>query len=157
MGPAWMAGNIKSNGKDSSGKWKLAQMPEGAGTWGGSFLSLPKEGKHAKEAYQFISWLSSKENQLTTFKEKGLMPSLPALFEDKELLEYTDEFFSGQTIAAEFAKAASTVKPMYYGPLHDQTDTYFKEALQNVLEKKADPQAEWDAAVAKAKKLVERS
>lgn len=46
MGPAWMAGNVKSNAPDSSGKWKIAQLPEGAGNWGGSFLTLPKEGKH---------------------------------------------------------------------------------------------------------------
>lgn len=157
LAPAWMIGNIKGNGKDSSGKWKVTQLPEGSGNWGGSFLSLPKEGKHPKEAFQFISWLDSKANQLVSFKTKGLMPSIPALYEDAEFTGFTDEFFGGQAIAVEYGKAAGSVKPVYYGPLHDQTDTFFKDALQNIMEKKADPQEEWDAAVEKAKKLVERS
>ncbi|OMD42901.1 ABC transporter substrate-binding protein [Paenibacillus odorifer] len=157
MGPAWMAGNVKSNAPDTTGKWKIAQLPEGAGNWGGSFLTLPKEGKHSKEAYDFIAWMDNKDNQLESFKTKGLMPSIPALYEDPAFVDFKDEFFGGQQIAVEFGKAANRVKPVYYGPLHDQTDTFFKNALKNVLEKKADPAKEWDEAVKQAKKLAERS
>ncbi|WP_270166645.1 ABC transporter substrate-binding protein [Paenibacillus sp. SYP-B4298] len=157
LGPAWMAGNIKGNGPDSSGKWKIAQLPEGSGNWGGAFLTLPKEGKHPKEAFEFIKWVTGKENQLVSFKTKGLMPSIPELYTDEAFTGFQDEFFGGQATAVEFGKAANRVKPVYYGPLHDQTDTYFKDALQNVMEKKADPEAEWKAAVEKAKKLAERS
>lgn len=157
LGPAWMAGNIKSNGPDSAGKWRIAQLPEGAGNWGGSFLTLPKQGKHPKEAYEFIAWLDSKENQLESFKTKGLMPSIPALYTDEAFTGFKDDFFGGQATAVEYGKAAQRVKPIYYGPLHDQTDTYFKDALKNVLEKKADPAKEWDAAVEKAKTLAARS
>ncbi|AOZ93451.1 ABC transporter substrate-binding protein [Paenibacillus crassostreae] len=157
LGPAWMAGNIKSNAPDSTGKWKIAQLPEGAGNWGGSFLTIPKEGKHPQEAYDFISWLDSQESQLESFKASGLMPSIPALYEDAAFTGFQDEFFGGQATAVEYGKAAERVKPVYYGPLHDQTDTFFKDALKNVLEKKADPTEEWDAAVKKAKTLAERS
>ncbi|MEK5254271.1 extracellular solute-binding protein [Paenibacillus sp. FSL F4-0125] len=157
MGPAWMAGNVKSNAPDTTGKWKIAQLPEGAGNWGGSFLTLPKEGKHSKEAYDFIAWMDNKDNQLESFKTKGLMPSIPALYEDPAFVDFKDEFFGGQQTAVEFGKAANRVKPVYYGPLHDQTDTFFKNALKNVLEKKADPAKEWDEAVKQAKKLAERS
>ncbi|MEK4997962.1 ABC transporter substrate-binding protein [Paenibacillus sp. FSL H7-0918] len=157
MGPAWMAGNVKSNAPDSSGKWKIAQLPEGAGNWGGSFLTLPKEGKHSKEAYDFIAWMDNKENQLESFKTKGLMPSIPALYEDPAFVDFKDDFFGGQQTAVEFGKAANRVKPVYYGPLHDQTDTFFKNALKNVLEKKADPTKEWNEAVKQAKTLAERS
>ncbi|GGF84580.1 ABC transporter substrate-binding protein [Paenibacillus albidus] len=157
MGPAWMAGNLKSNAPDSSGKWKIAQLPEGSGNWGGSFFTLPKEGKHPKEAYEFIAWLDSKDSQLASFKTKGLMPSIPALYEDPAFVDFKDDFFAGQQTAVEFGKAANRVKPVYYGPLHDQTDTFFKNALKNVLEKKADPAKEWDEAVKQAKTLAERS
>ncbi|ASA21110.1 extracellular solute-binding protein [Paenibacillus donghaensis] len=156
LGPAWMAGNIKSNAPDSSGKWQIAQLPEGAGNWGGSFFTLPKEGKHSKEAYEFIAWLDSKDSQLASFKTKGLMPSIPALYEDPAFVDFKDEFFAGQQTAVEYGKAANRVKPVYYGPLHDQTDTFFKNALKNVLEKKADPNKEWDEAVKQAKTLAER-
>lgn len=156
-GPAWMLGNIKSNGPDTEGQWRIAQLPEGAGNWGGSFLSLPKEGKHPEEAFAFISWMLNQENQLKSFEDKGLMPSTPALFEDPTFTDFTDEFLGGQTSAAEFAKAAGRVQPVYYGPLHDQTDAFIKEALQNVQEKNADPEQEWQAAIEKIERLVARS
>jgi len=156
-GPAWMLGNIKDNGQDASGKWRIAQLPEGSGNWGGSFLTLPKEGKHAKEAYAFIEWLVNKDNQITSFKDKGLMPTIPDIYDEPEFKDYTDEYLGGQASAVEFGKAANRVKPVYYGPLHDQTDAYIKEALQNVQEQGADPKAEWDAAIAKIKRLIERS
>ncbi|MNJ63498.1 Lactose-binding protein precursor [compost metagenome] len=151
-----MAGTIR-NAKDSSGKWAIAQLPEGAGNWGGSFLTLPKEGKHPKEAYEFISWLVGKENQLKSFKESGLFPSIPAVYTEPAFIEDKDEFFSGQVISEAYAKSAERVKPVYYGPLHDQVDTMFKDALKNVLEKKADPAKEWESAIKQAKTLAERS
>ena len=156
-GPAWMLGNIKSNGPDSSGQWRIAQLPEGAGNWGGSFISLPKEGKHPEEAYAFIEWMTSKEQQLASFTVSGLMPSTPALFEEPAFKDYTDEFLGGQASAAEFAAAASRVAPVYYGPLHDQTDSFIKEAIQNVQEKNADPDTEWNTAIEKIKNLEKRS
>lgn len=156
LGPAWIAGTIR-NAKDTAGKWQIAQLPEGAGNWGGSFLALPKEGKHPKEAYEFISWLVSKENQLKSFKASGLFPSIPAVYSEPAFSEEKDEFFGGQVIAEAYAKSAERVKPVYYGPLHDQTDTIIKNALKNVLEKKADPTKEWDHAMQQIKKLVERS
>lgn len=156
LGPAWMAGTIR-NGTDGSGKWQIAQLPEGAGNWGGSFLTLPKEGKHPKEAYEFISWLVSKENQLKSFKASGLFPSIPAVYTEPAFSEDKDDFFGGQVISEAYAKSAERVKPVYYGPLHDQTDAFFKNALKNVLEKKADPEKEWESAVKQAKTLVDRS
>lgn len=157
LGPAWMLGNIKSGGPDTSGLWRIAQLPEGSGNWGGSFLVLPKEGKHPEEAYKFIEWMVGKEGQIKSFQTKGLMPSIPSVYDEPEFADFTDEFLGGQKSAVEFGKAATRVAPVYYGPLHDQTDAYIKEALQNVQEKGADPEAEWNAALDKILRLIERS
>lgn len=156
LGPAWIAGTIR-NAKDTAGKWQIAQLPEGAGNWGGSFLALPKEGKHSKEAFEFISWVLNKENQLKSFKDSGLFPSIPAVYSEPSFTEEKDEFFGGQVISEAYAKSAERIKPVYYGPLHDQTDTIIKNALKNVLEKKADPQKEWESAMKQIKTLVDRS
>ncbi|WP_456289241.1 extracellular solute-binding protein [Paenibacillus sp. AK002] len=156
LGPAWIAGTIR-NAKDTAGKWQIAQLPEGAGNWGGSFLTLPKEGKYSKEAYEFISWVLNKENQLKSFKDSGLFPSIPAVYSEPSFTEEKDEFFGGQVISEAYAKSAERIKPVYYGPLHDQTDTIIKNALKNVLEKKADPQKEWESAMKQIKTLVDRS
>lgn len=156
LGPAWIAGTIR-NAADTAGKWKIAQLPEGAGNWGGSFLTLPKEGKHSQEAYEFIAWLVNQENQLKSFKESGLFPSIPAVYDDPDFSTEKDEFFGGQVISEAYADSAKRVKPVYYGPLHDQTDTMIKNALKNVLEKKSDPAAEWENAMKQIKTLVDRS
>ncbi|KOP65002.1 sugar transporter [Bacillus sp. FJAT-18019] len=156
LGPAWIAGTIR-NAKDTAGKWQIAQLPEGAGNWGGSFLTLPKEGKHSKEAFEFISWVLNKDNQLKSFKDSGLFPSIPTVYSEPSFTEEKDEFFGGQVISEAYAKSAERIKPVYYGPLHDQTDTIIKNALKNVLEKKADPQKEWESAMKQIKTLVDRS
>ena len=65
------------------------------------------------------------------------MPSIPSVYDEPEFADFTDEFLGGQKSAVEFGKAATRVAPVYYGPLHDQTDAYIKEALQNVQEKGA--------------------
>jgi len=157
LAPAWMSGVIKGNAPDSKGKWQITQMPEGSGNWGGSFITLPKEGKHQKEAYAFISWLVSKERQLVSFKTGGLMPSIPALYDDPNFTGYKDEYYNNQAVATEFGKAAKTVKPVRYGKLHDSTDAEYKNALQDVLVKKKDPAKAWEDATKKIVELNKRS
>ncbi len=156
LAPAWMQGYMKGNAPDGAGQWRVTQMPEGSGNWGGSFLTLPKQGQHPEEAYAFISWLVNRENQLRSFESHGLMPSIPSLYEDPAFVNYTDDFFGGQQIAVEFGEAATRVKPVYYGPLHDSTDSLIKDALQNVLETGADPEAEWEKFVEQAQTLARR-
>lgn len=157
LGPAWMKSVITSNAPDTAGKWKVTQLPEGAGNWGGSFITMPKEGKHPEETYKFVSWLVNKDNQLKSFTgPAGLMPSIPSIYETDAFKSTKDEFFGGQVLSVEFAKAAQTVKPVYYGPLHDTTDSYYKNALRNIIERNADPQAEWDSVVKQAKDLAKR-
>lgn len=157
LGPAWMKSVITSNAPDTSGKWQVTQLPEGAGNWGGSFITMPKEGKHPEETYTFISWLVGKENQLKSFTgPAGLMPSIPSIYESEEFKSAKDEFFGGQVLSIEFANAAQTVKPVYYGPLHDTVDSYFKNALRNIIERNADPQAEWDSVIKQSQDLAKR-
>ncbi len=48
--PAWMTGYIKGQaGDDFTGKWDIATIPGGGGNWGGSWLAVPKNSKHAKD------------------------------------------------------------------------------------------------------------
>lgn len=154
-GPAWLAGDIKQSLPESSGAWRIAQLAEGAGNWGGSYLTLPKSGRHPKEAYAFIAWLVNKENQQASFMAKGLIPSIPALYDDPAFAALRDGFFGGQQTTVEFGRAASRVKPVFYGPLHDRTDALFKKALGKVL-KGADPALEWHSAVKQARMLAEQ-
>ena len=46
--PAWMMGYIQGQAPKSKGKWDIASVPGGGGNWGGSFLTVPKQGSHAE-------------------------------------------------------------------------------------------------------------
>ncbi|MDU4698192.1 MAG: ABC transporter substrate-binding protein [Paenibacillus sp.] len=146
LGPTWMEDTIRS-AKETAGKWRIAQIPEGSGSWGGSFLTLPKEGKHPKEAYEFITWLTNKENQLESYQAGRLLPSIPAVYNEPAFQTEKDDFFGGQVVSEAYARSAQRVKPVYHGPQFEQVDTEIKNALRHVLENKANPQQAWDDAM----------
>ncbi len=91
--PPWMLQNIKNDAPDTSGLWNITLMPEGSGNWGGSVLSIPEQSNYPEEAYEFITWLMSPENQLRIFESKGNFPSTPAIYDEDSLQNYADEFF----------------------------------------------------------------
>jgi len=153
-GPAWLLERIKSLAPDTAGLWRVAQLPEGSVNWGGSFLVLPKQVKYPEEAYAFVEWVASQEQQAASFREAGKMPSIPGLYDEPEFQGFQDGFLGGQASAVEFGKAALNIEPVYYGPLHDQTDAYIRAALRNVQERAADPDAEWESALEKIRRFV---
>src|SRR5690625_1697022 len=154
--PAWMIANVKENAPDSSGKWSLTTIPEGAGNWGGSFLAIPKESDHPEEAFAFISWLTSPEIQLKSFTNNGLFPSTPWVYDDEEFLATTDEYFSGEPTAQIFAEAAESVKTVYMGKNYAIVNSELINALMNVALEGVDPQDEWDQAVERINSQLER-
>ncbi|RSK27687.1 extracellular solute-binding protein [Bacillus sp. HMF5848] len=154
--PAWMTGVVKGNAPDAGGKWSLTTIPEGAGNWGGSFLTIPKESKHPEAAFAFISWLTSPESQLKSFMNMGLFPSTPDVYTNDEFLATTDEYFSGEQTAKIFAEAAKSVKPVYMGLNYGIVSTEIITALTNVATAGADPQKEWDEAIERIESQIGR-
>lgn len=154
--PAWMIANVKGNAPDAGGNWSLTTIPEGAGNWGGSFLTIPKESDHPEEAFAFIAWLTSEETQLKSFTNNGLFPSTPGVYENEEFLATTDEYFSGAPTAAIFAEAAQSVKTVYMGLNYPIVNSELITALTNVAVEGADPQEEWDQAVERINAQLER-
>ena len=63
--------------RHQQGKWDIAAIPGGGGNWGGSFLTVPKQGKNVDEAYKFIEWMIQPEQQIDIFKKVGNLPSQP--------------------------------------------------------------------------------
>ena len=154
LAPAWMQGVIKDNSPEN-GVWSITTMPEGAGNWGGSYLTVPAESKNAEEAYKFIAWLTAPEQQLKAFLDYGLFPSAPAVYDMPEFKEYTDEYFGGIATAQVFSDAAQQVEPVYKGRLYYPVDAEVKQAIDNVAAGK-DSASEWAEALERMQRVISR-
>lgn len=158
LGAGWLKGWMEGNAPDAVGKWRVATLPtEFAANWGGSYIAIPSETKHAQEAYDFIEWLVSPENQLKSFQSHGLFPSAHSVYDMEEFTSNEDEFFGSQATAPVFAKAAQDItgigyKGEKYFPVHNE----ILNALKNVQNNNADPEKEWEAAVKRAEDLMKR-
>jgi cellobiose transport system substrate-binding protein len=157
LGAAWLKGWMLGNAPDANGKFRIATLPaEFAGNWGGSYLSIPKETKHPEEAYAFVEWLVSPENQLKSFQsEAGLFPSSPEVYDMEEFKNTTDDFFGGQSTAQYFAKATQDISAIYKGTNYVSAHNEILTALQNV-QQGADPEKEWEEAVERIKGVISR-
>ncbi|MBU9722966.1 MULTISPECIES: extracellular solute-binding protein [Bacillaceae] len=154
LAPAWMQGVIKDN-EPEEGVWSITTMPEGAGNWGGSFLTIPSETEHAEEAYAFIEWLTAPEQQLKAFLGYGLFPSAPAVYDMPEFIEYEDDYFGGIPTAVIFSEAAEAVVPVYKGRYFQPVDDEIKEAFEDVAAG-TDPEEAWEGAFDRIQRIVDR-
>nr|WP_245350098.1 extracellular solute-binding protein [Cytobacillus eiseniae] len=158
LGAGWLKGWMEGNATEAIGKWRVATLPsEFAANWGGSFIAIPKETKNAKEAYEFVQWLVSPDNQIKSFQSKGLFPSAPSVYEMDEFKSNEDEFFGGQATAPVFAKAAQDINgAVYKGEKYFPVYQEVLNALKNVQSKGADPNKEWEDAIKRSKDLLKR-
>jgi cellobiose transport system substrate-binding protein len=90
--PGWMLGVISGNAKDVTG-WDIANVfPGGGGNWGGSYLTVPANGKNVAAAQELADWLTS--TQLKAFENAGTFPSQVDAMKSDTLLSSTNEFFN---------------------------------------------------------------
>ncbi|WP_350271549.1 extracellular solute-binding protein [Frondihabitans sucicola] len=78
---SWWSSTLKAIAPDDPGKWGAAKVPGGYGNNGGSFLALPKSTKNPQAAFEFLTWLTSAQNQVTSYTELQIFPSTPASFD----------------------------------------------------------------------------
>ncbi|MGH3646561.1 MAG: ABC transporter substrate-binding protein [Micromonosporaceae bacterium] len=152
--PAWMMGYIQDQAKDSSGKWDIATVPGGSGNWGGSFLTIPKQSKHPKEAYELIKYLSAPEQQAYVFKQTGNLPSTPELYDDAEISGFSNPFFSDAPVGKIFTEAAVNLKPQYQGPKAGDVRGAIGDGLERVEQGKQSPEAAWQQVLKDAVRLA---
>lgn len=155
--PAWMLGVIKEHaGQENAGKWAVtAAFPGGGGNWGGSYLTVPTQSKHPKEAAELAAWLTAPEQQLKAFQAKGNFPSQTKALADPALLTKTDDYFGGVKVGALFAEQAKKVaKAQYKGPGDGQIqETVSTPALQAVEQGKSGADG-WTQLLDGAKKIT---
>ena len=108
--PSWMLGVIQGNAPKST-DWKIASVfPNGGGNWGGSYLTVPSQGKHTAEAKALADWLTAPDQQIAAFKVAGNFPSQTEAYTNSELTGATNPYFDNAPIGQLFAERAKAVK-----------------------------------------------
>ena len=146
--PAWMTAFIQSQAKSSAGKWDVATVPGSSGNWGGSFLTVPKQGHHTEEAVKLARWLTAPEQQKAVFKESGNLPSQPALYKDPSVTGLVKPFFNNAPVGRIFADSALKLKPQPQGPKSGQIMVAFTNGFSRVEEGHESPAGAWNSVLA---------
>ncbi|MET8566631.1 extracellular solute-binding protein [Streptomyces sp. NPDC004783] len=145
--PPWMLGYLKGKSQpDAAGKWDVAAAPK-SGNWGGTFLGVPKSGKHVKEAQKLVAWLTAPEQQAKLFSVQGSFPSAPASYKLPQVTGAKNEMTGDAPIGAIFAKAAETIPAQVIGP----KDQIIQQGLTDngviLVTQGKSPEKAWENAV----------
>jgi cellobiose transport system substrate-binding protein len=151
--PAWVLGWIQQNAPAAHGQWDVAEVPGGAGNWGGSWLAVPAQSAHQAEAYRLAAWLTAPEQQLRVFTETGNLPSAPQLYEDPEVFEFRNPFFHNAPVGRIFASAVSAKPAQYLGRHNAAVRTIFENKLGEVEIGTRPAEQAWTEAVAAARQV----
>ncbi|WP_369600092.1 extracellular solute-binding protein [Hahella sp. SMD15-11] len=134
---AWLLGHLKNwIAPQTAGKWRVSNLPDGIyGSWGGSFLAIPKQSQHKKEAWELIRFMTlNPEIQLLAFRTIAAFPSNVNTYSDP-MFDEPIEFLGGQKARRLFAEIAQKVRPVKPAKGdHIARSMVFDNALMEVLD-----------------------
>lgn len=153
--PSWMLGMIEQQaGAENAGKWDVAKVPGNGAVRGGSFLAVPAQSEHPKEAAELVKFLTSAKGQTAAFKAKGNFPSALKAIDSPAVENYKVPYFSDAPVGKIFGESVKALKPVYLGPKNIPVNDAVVNALTAVEQGKLEPDAAWDKAVEDAERLV---
>jgi cellobiose transport system substrate-binding protein len=148
--PAWMMGYIQANAADTKGKWDIASIPGGSGNWGGSYVTVPSQGKHTDAAVELAKWLTAPEQNVKLFKTIGNFPSQRSTWSQPDVADFTSEFFNNAPAGKIFPESLEDAPVQVLGPQSGVIGTTFAGAL-NSVEQGTDADEAWDKAMSDIK------
>ncbi|HEY8479349.1 MAG TPA: ABC transporter substrate-binding protein [Spirillospora sp.] len=153
--PSWMLGGIEEfSGDAGKGKWDVATIPGGSGYWGGSWLAVPKQSKHVKEAVELAKYLTSPEGQVAAYKAAKVFPSSPQAAKDPAVADAKSEYFNNAPVGKIFGDLVAAVKPVHLGPKNEEVRAAVENVLVSVGQGKQDPAGAWSKSVEEAEKAA---
>ena len=155
--PPWYTGVLKERmGDAGKGKRDIATIPGKGGNWGGSYLGIPEQSTHKKEAFELLKYLTGKEGEISEYKAAGALPSNLQALDDPAVAISTNDYFNNAPFGKIYAGAAKDLKPIYLGPKHQQLwENVFEPQMQAAETGKSSPADAWAKAVKDGKALAE--
>lgn len=152
---AWLLGHLQNwMAPATAGKWGVSNLPGGIyGSWGGSFLAIPKQSAHPDEAWKLIEYMThNRDVQLEAFKTITAFPSLVSTYDDPMFKEKLP-FLAGQDARVLFAEIAKKIKPVTPAK-GDQIARSI--VLSNALSEVLDEGKDVETALADADRILKR-
>ncbi|MGW5421849.1 ABC transporter substrate-binding protein [Streptomyces sp. NPDC003943] len=143
--PSWMTGIIKDQaGAANQGKWDIAAPPV-AGNWGGSFLAVPKSGKHVKEAAELAAWLTAPAQHAKVFAVNGNIPSTKQTLTSPAVTGAKLPYFGDTPVGEIYAAAAANIRPAPISRWDGQVKTFLTDnGILDIEQRGTDPAKAWE-------------
>ena len=156
MTGAWLAGHLNNwLAPDTRGKWRAAQLPEGAfAAYGGTFFAIARgaPAAHKQLAWELIQFLTlDRERQLAAFKSQDAFPALVASYDDP-FFGQPIAFLGGQPARLLWREAVRHISAV---DVHKQ-DAFASEVIDTELDKVLDRGKDIGTALADAERLLAR-
>ncbi|MFJ8692879.1 ABC transporter substrate-binding protein [Streptomyces roseolilacinus] len=150
--PSWMTGIIKDQaGPANKGKWDIAAPPV-AGNWGGSFLAVPKAGKHAEEAAKLAAWLTAPEQHAKVFGVNGNIPSTKETLASPTVQNAKIDYFGDTPVGKIYSSAAAGITPAPVSRHDGQVKTFITDnGILDIEQRGTSPEQAWN----NVKKLID--
>jgi cellobiose transport system substrate-binding protein len=153
--PAWMLGYIQGQaGEANKGKWDVTKAPGDGGNWGGSWLGVPTQSKHPKEAAELVRFLTSPKSQVEAFKAVNALPSSPVALDDPATKAFKNPYFNDAPVGEIFGSGAKELQPVYFGPRNQAVRDAVENTLLAVQQGKLKPEEAWSRAVRDAEQAA---
>ncbi|MER7516041.1 extracellular solute-binding protein [Streptomyces sp. NPDC126499] len=155
--PAWMLGYIQDKaGPAGRGRWDVAAAPR-PGNWGGSFLVVPKAGRHRTEAARLAAWLTAPAQQARVFALRGSFPSASAAHALPAVAAARHPYFGDAPVGAIFTAAARGVPKAPVGPKEGLVAQHLSDVgMLQVDQTGRDPAEAWAAALKSIDNALDR-
>ncbi len=154
MHGAWMGGHLQGwIAPETKGLWGAVHLPENMyANDGGSFLSIPSDGKNKEAAWEFVKFITTRvKSQLHMFESSNIFPALLEAQNDP-IMDAEVEFFGGQKVYRLWIEAAQKSPGVRTNRFDAVADELLGQAIGEVLQEGADPQAALDDANAQIKR-----
>ncbi len=156
MTGAWLAGHLNNwLAPDTKGRWRAAQLPEGAfAAYGGTFFAIPRSTPAASKplAWAFIQLMTlDRDVQLDAFKTQDAFPALLETYDDP-FFDRPIEFLGGQNARVGWRAAAKRITAV---TVHKQ-DAFADEVINTELDKVLDRGKDIATALADAQRLLQQ-
>jgi cellobiose transport system substrate-binding protein len=153
--PAWMLTDLSSElGEGERGNWDIAPVPGEAGNIGGSWLAVPAQSAHPKEAAMVADYLTSAEVEADLFASRGTLPSNVEAQRAPEVRDAVNAYFNDAPVGAIYPRSVASLQPVFLGTHHDEVRAAVEATIVNLDNGSLPPERAWETLVGEAEKAA---